>query len=156
MDFITRFFARLFRPLFVHMSRWLSSSKRTRPTWQYEAFVVGFVLFGVAALTTPWGTMTEPAAWRGALINWISAAAVLVSFLQAQVGFRLAEAQSATASPSVLCHKWSGAYWLGKEILWFLVFFLSGAFAAIAGNIVFILYPAWRTVHTAERTKIRG
>jgi hypothetical protein len=68
----------------------------------------------------------------------------------------MSEAMQASKAPTVSCYEWSGRYWLGKEILWFFVFLLSGAYPAIAGNIIFIIYPAWRQIHIEERKKIRS
>lgn len=122
-----------------------------RPTWQYEAAFVALVLGVVALATSEWPRSLALDDIRPFLVNWLAAGAVLGSFLQAQVGFRLAETQEASDAPSVDCHAWSNRYWLGKELLWFLVFVLSGAYAAIAGNVVFIFYPAWRKIHLRSR-----
>lgn len=82
--------------------------------------------------------------------------AVFGSFLHAKVGYRMSEAMKASDAPSVSCHKWLGKYWLSKEIFWFFVFLLSGAYPAIVGNVIFIIYPAWRKIHLEERVKLRG
>ncbi len=158
MKKLASFLENLLGPLFRPVSRWLAHPERKHPTWHYEALVVALILFGVAALTTNWSIVfSQPltAWWRPFIINWLVAAAVLISFLQAQVGFRMAEAQNISKSRSVDCHMWSGRYWISKELLWFIVFFLSGAFSAIAGNVVFLLYPAWRQIHVKERMKMR-
>lgn len=153
MQSLTIGLALALQPVLTPVSRRLLSA--ARPTWQYEAAFVALVLATVALVTTE-----RPDSWalddlRPALVNWISAAAVLGSFLQANVGFRMAEAQEASPTPSVHCHAWSGRYWIIKELLWFLVFLLSGAYAAIAGNVLFILWPAWRRIHTMTRAQVR-
>lgn len=154
MESLTIGLALLLKPVLSPVSRRLLSA--ARPTWQFEAAFVALVLATVAFLTTEWPRSGSFNDLRPALINWISAAAVLGSFLQANVGFRMAEAQEASDSPSVHCHAWSGRYWIIKELLWFLVFLLSGAYAAIAGNALFILWPAWRRIHTLTRGVVRN
>lgn len=149
---LTNNLAKLLGPVFRPMSRWLASEKRTRPTWHYEALVAGVVLLAVAALTTP----SPYVNLRQFFIGWISAFAVMGSFLHAKVGYRMSEAMEAADMPDVSCYKYSGRYWVGKEILWFFVFLLSGAYPAIVGNVIFILYPAWRKVHVEERKKLRA
>lgn len=149
---ITNGLATLLGPILRPVSHWLLSEKRKRPTWHYEGFLAAIVLFAVAALTSP-----SPADnLRQFLIGWISAFAVMGSFLHAKVGYRMSEAMEAAEMPEVSCYKFSGRYWIGKEILWFFVFLLSGAYPAIVGNIIFILYPAWRKIHVEERKKLRA
>lgn len=146
---ITNGIAVVLRPILRPISHWLASEKRKRPTWHYETLVAAIILFLVAALTSP----SPQEDLRQFAINWISAFAVLGSFLHAKVGYRMSEAMEAAAMPEVSCYKYSGKYWIGKEILWFFVFLLSGAYPAIVGNIIFIIYPAWRKIHTEERKK---
>jgi len=157
-SFLTSSLAHFFGPIFRPLSRWLLSEKRKHPTWYYETAFAAIILLSVAALTSPYPTAGLGWAyiWKPFLINWLSAFAVLGSFLHAKVGYRMSEAMQASKAPTVSCYEWSGRYWLGKEILWFFVFLLSGAYPAIAGNIIFIIYPAWRQIHIEERKKIRS
>lgn len=104
-------------------------------TWQAEALVVGTVLAGVAAAT------------GGAPIQWLSAAAVLLSFMHAQVADRMAESQAAAVAPDVECWRWSRRYFVGKELAWCAVFALGRAWPALAGVGLFLAYPAWRAHH---------
>ena len=152
MDSLTKTLALVLRPALAPVSRWLLVPARRRPTWHYESVVVALILFSVALLTTP-----DPRVdWNAFLIVWLSAFAVFGSFMHAKVGYRMAEAMEASNAPDVSCYEWYGKYWLTKEILWFFVFLLSGAYPAIVGTILFILYPAWRSIHIEERKKMRG
>jgi len=81
---------------------------------------------------------------------------VIGSFLHAKVGYRMSEAMVAAKASDESCHEWLGSYWLWKEVLWFAVFLISGAYPALAGNVIFLLYPAWRKVHVEERAKLRS
>ena len=154
----TTFIANLFRPIFVPISHWLLSPKRPRPTWHYETAFVALILVTVAVCTTPnpflLGSNTD--ILRQFLIIWLSAAAVIGSFLHAKVGYLMSEAMVAAKASDESCHEWLGSYWLWKEVLWFAVFLISGAYPALAGNVIFLLYPAWRKVHVEERAKLRS
>lgn len=147
----------LLGPLLRRVSRWLLAPGHARPTWHYESAVALTVLFVTAALTAPRPWLApSPEAWRMFAVNWVSAAAVFLSFLHGKVGYRMSEAMSASGASSVHCYEWSGRYWLGKELLWLVVFILSGAYPAIAGSVIFMIYPAWREIHLQERLKLRG
>lgn len=141
----------MLRPLLAPPSRWLLSPKRTRPTWHYESVIVGAILLGVALYTSPDPNLDL----KQFLIIWLSAFAVFGSFMHAKVGYRMSEAMEASDAPDVSCYEWSGRYWVFKELLWLGVFLLSGAYPAIVGTILFILYPAWRKIHVEERKKVR-
>ncbi len=158
MDTVTTFLAGVLRPVLAPISRWLLKDERKRPTWHFEAIFVALVLFVVAVFTSPDIRLvaSDGALLTQFLIVWLSACAVLGSFLHAKVGYRMAEALQESNASNTSCYEWSGKYWLTKELLWLIVFFLSGAYPAIAGAVLFILYPAWRKIHTEERHKLRG
>jgi Na+/H+ antiporter NhaA len=65
----------------------------------------------------------------------------------------MAEDMSHSEKPLTECYEKLGEYWVYKEVLWFAVFILSGAYPAIAGNIIFIFFPVWRKIYKAERVK---
>jgi hypothetical protein len=111
--------------------------KRTVPTWAFEAMIVAL----------PLGTV---AAFRGQWIEWVGAAAVLASFMHAQVADRMAEKQSAMAKPDVTCFRWTLRYFVMKEGLWFAYFVALGAWSALVGVLVFLLYPIWRQAYRAR------
>lgn len=98
----------------------------------FEVAVVALVLFGVAAAT------------GGAMIQWLSATAVLFSFMHAQVADRMTELQALAVRPDVPCWRWSRRYFYAKELLWCAVFTIGGAWPALAGVGLFLAYPAWR------------
>lgn len=154
MEKFTLLLKNLFGPLLRPASMWLLGPGRRYPTWVYEALVVFVLLVIVAASTTSWSLFRqfEWNAMKPLLANWLAVGAVLGSFLQAQVGFRMAEVQSQQTSPSVHCHLWATRYWIGKEILWASVFLLTGAYPALVGNAVFMVYPAWRQIHLEMRS----
>ncbi len=108
-------------------------------TWMIEATVVGAVLALVAAMT------------GGGTVQWLSAVAVLLSFMHAQVAERMTERQAAAAKPDVECWRWSRRYFLGKELAWCAVFSITRAWPALAGVALFLAYPAWRRFYAASR-----
>ena len=110
-------------------------------TWQKEAFVVGAVLFSVVVLT------------GGKPIEYIGALAVYFTFMHAQIGFRFSEAAQNQENVAALvpCHAKSTRYFIAKEALWFLYFSLLGAWSALVGVFVFILYPFWRRWYRLNR-----
>ena len=154
---LTSFLSRALKPILKPVARWVLSSERKRPTWQYEAPIIAIILCVVAFFGSPvpWANPTDPTIWKHFFINWLSVVAVMGSFLHAQVGTHMSEAMEVAENPAVHCFTWSGRYWIVKEILWAIVFFLSGAFPAIIGSGLFILYPAWREILMVERKKMR-
>ena len=101
-------------------------------TWHCEMMIVTAVLVTVALLT------------GGGATEFIGVGAVLMSFAHVQVSDRLQAAEAARPDPSVECHAWSDRYLVSKEILWMTYFILLGAWSAIAGVGLFLLYPFWR------------
>jgi len=122
-------------------------------TWEYEVLFVASILVLVGILTSPniSAVITDSRAALQFFIIWISAAAVLCSFLHAQIGAFMAEDMSHAEEPITPCFHKLETYWMWKEVLWLSVFFISGAYPAIAGNIIFILYPSWRREYKKAR-----
>jgi hypothetical protein len=81
-------------------------------------------------------------------IEWIGVLAVFFSFAHTSVADRLAEAQAkeaATASQvRVACYYKLERYFYAKEICWCIYFYLLGAWSALAGVGLFLVYPLWR------------
>jgi|GEM_PF-3466901 len=158
MDALTSSLAHILRPALAPLSRYFLAPERKLRTWHYEASFVAFVLVIIAIATSPDPSraLYDNEVLIDILIIWLSALAVLASFVHAKVGYRMAEALAASKAPPISCYEWSEKYWLLKELLWLGVFFLSGAYPAIGGAVLFIVYPAWRRIHVEERRKLRG
>ncbi len=107
-------------------------------TWQLEAAFVSLVL--VLTVILSGNTLKE----------WIGAAAVLFTFMHAQVSDRLAQKQAQMEKPDVPCHGYAARYYMMKEGLWIVYFILSQTWSALAGGFIFLLYPLWRK-HRAKR-----
>jgi hypothetical protein len=137
-------------------------------TWKKEALVVAMILAGVVVAT------------GGKSVEWLGAVAVLLTFFHCQVGFRLSEAEdareklwrtdrfrlaeldAALAPPlqpadhtphlaHVECHRWLTRYFLAKEVVWLTYFVWLGAWSALVGVGVFLVYPIWRRLHVKRR-----
>lgn len=81
-------------------------------------------------------------------VEAIGALGVLCTFGHASVANRMAEQiahyEKTTGIVVVSCYKWEKYYFYMKEILWFSYFLKLGAYSALVGVIVFLLYPFWR------------
>lgn len=115
--------------------------KISQPTWLYEAFVVGLLLFVILCFK---GFQKE---------EIICSLAVFFTFLHAQVADRMQEKQSKMAKPDVECFKWSNRYFVIKETLWIAFFMLIGSYAALTGAVIFSLYPLWRLFYRKLSSK---
>jgi len=82
------------------------------------------------------------------LVEWIGTFAVLFTFKHVSVANRLEEREALrvkhTGKPEIECYKRLTQYLVTKEILWFAYFILLGAYSALVGVFVFLLYPVWR------------
>lgn len=111
-------------------------------TWHIEMAVVATVLVAVALLS------------GGGWLELLGAGAVLLSFGHAQVADRLAEYAGAKPEPGderdwsirspVHCYRWATRYLVCKEALWLAYFIAHRSWSALAGVVMFLLYPAWR------------
>jgi len=113
-------------------------------TWHFELIVVcgALVAVNLSAKAKP--------------IEWIGALAVLLSFGHASVCDRMAERQAQMSKPDVDCHKWSLRYFVGKEVLWVIYFFLHHSYSALVGCGVFLLHPIWRHWYRRRRPLSRA
>lgn len=102
-------------------------------TWKAEMLVVAAILLVVNWLTHKLFSLEV-----------LAALAVLLSFGYAQISSRLVEIEAERAKPSVSCYQKLWYYFIGKEILWILYFFLSHSYSALVGCFIFIAYPVWR------------
>ena len=82
------------------------------------------------------------------VIEWIGVGAVFLTFGYVSVADRLQEVQEVKGTEGkdveVWCHYKLKYYLWGKEALWFVYFFLLGAWSALVGVFIFLLYPLWR------------
>ena len=100
--------------------------------WQYEALFVAFILAVVAFLS------------GGKVSDWTGAVAVLFTFMHGQISFDFQESQEDLPKPTVACYKWSGRYFVIKEVLWIVTFTLLHAWPLLVGTVIFATYPPWR------------
>lgn len=101
-------------------------------TWVWESIVVATMLLGIMFFN------------GFSKAEVICSFAVFFTFMHAQVADRMQEKQSKALKPDVECYKWSNRYFILKETLWISFFLIIGNYAALAGAIIFSLYPFWR------------
>lgn len=102
-------------------------------TWKIETLVVAGILIAVNLITHHLFSLDA-----------LAALAVLLSFGATSISDRLTEQEALRAQPQVECYRKFILYFLGKEICWFLYFFLTHAYSALVGVCIFLLYPLWR------------
>jgi hypothetical protein len=107
-------------------------------TWYVEVAFIVTVLSGVAFFTQrPW-------------MEWIAVAAVTLTFCHANVANRLEEMEGervrAGGKASVECYPWLQRHFYAKEALWFMYFLLIGAYPALMGVVIFLLFGKWRVL----------
>lgn len=103
--------------------------------WQIESAVVLLIL------------LTQLFFVEVSLKEVVGSLAVWITFMHGQVSDRMQEKMAEQAEPDVECYRWSNRYFMAKEVLWILYFFMTGAYAAITGAAVFFLYPLWRKIY---------
>ena len=106
-------------------------------TYQVEYGFVFIILFAVVLIN------------KSEMYEWIGALAVLVTFMHAKVANRLAERekyrQQHNTDDIILSYHYKiKKFFILKEILWFAYFILLGAWSALVGVIIFLLYEPWR------------
>lgn len=100
-------------------------------TWMIELAVVACVLLAVAIMS-------------GKDVEILAAIAVTLTFAHAQVADRMAEQNAGMRDPYVECYWLSIRYFVTKEAVWAIYFIYIGAWSALVGAGLFLLYPLWR------------
>lgn len=115
-------------------------------TWVVESAFV-FVCLATVATTR---LLVTGEGW----VEWIGVLAVWASFQHAVIANRLEEREAMRTKegkpPEVECYRKLSYYFSLKEIAWFAYFILIGAYSALVGVVVFLLYGWWRKVWRAE------
>jgi len=121
--------------LLVHSFKWLRDTLKCK-TYHLEAVFVFLILMGV--------TLYSDQGW----VEYIGAVAVFFAFIHATIAeyLREAEASRCQITPPISkgCHHKLPFYLYAKELCWFTYFVLIGAYSAIAGVIIFLIYQPWR------------
>jgi len=82
------------------------------------------------------------------VVEWLGVFAVLLTFGHLSVADRLREQEERREKNkepvSVSCYKKLDHYYFSKEALWFVYFSLLGAWSAVAGIVIFLIYKPWR------------
>jgi len=116
------------------------------PTYVWEVGFAALWIGTVTVVSTDWASSP-----KAILTAILTALAVLVTFNYVTVATRLAEKQAASPSNGVECLPLLNRYFVGKEVLWVLVFSIQGSWGALAGVPLFICYPYWRKLYRKFR-----
>lgn len=117
------------------------------PTYVWE---MGFAAVYLAAVTI---LVSDGQEIREIVGQVLSSIAVLLSFGHMQVSSRLEEQQEVLQVKSVECYALLTRYLIGKEVAWIAAFACLGAWSALAGVPLFLLYPAWRRWYRSPQRK---
>ena len=126
-----------------------SAAWQSQPTFEREYSFAALYLGVVTILSTDFSSNT-------AIIGQaLSAVAVFVSFQHMSVASRLEEAESRrTDTRTVECYHKLTRFLVVKEVFWVAAFIALGAWTALAGVPLFLLYPVWRRAYL--RARVRG
>ncbi len=82
------------------------------------------------------------------LVEYIGVAAVFFTFMHATIAEYMCEAEALREKETnitiIACHKKLPYYFYAKEFCWLVYFVWLGAYSALVGVIVFLLYQPWR------------
>jgi len=65
------------------------------------------------------------------------------------------EGEKASETPTTECYPWFQRYLVVGECLWTAYFILLGAYSALVGVAMMLLYPAWRRFYRGWRPRGR-
>ncbi|MDQ3018924.1 MAG: hypothetical protein M3Q64_03575 [bacterium] len=123
----------------VHTMEFLRGRLKFK-TYQVENITVFTILIMVLI-----ATRSELNIWK-----WVELLAVFFTFLHASIAQRLEERQRQRhldhGEAEVDCYYKLPWYLVGKEILWLITFVYLGAWAALAGVMIFLAYYPWRSI----------
>jgi len=94
----------------------------------------------------------------GNYIEWVGVIAVFLSFKHTVIAFRLEdviEKREEHGDTAFNSHGNQTYYFYAKESIWFIYFFLLGAWSALVGVVIFLLYPLWHDARIKYHTGIK-
>lgn len=139
------------KPALIRLIEWIKKTFKVK-TYVIEYVFVGAILIAVAVIS------------KKGLIEWIGVFAVFLTFGHASIAERLRERealrQARLDAVEVNCYWKLPYYFYIKESLWFIYFVLLGAWSALAGTILFLIYTPWRNYyrkwHPIHDSSLRG
>lgn len=112
--------------------------------WHIQTHVIEYLFVGIILIVV---AIVAKKGW----IEWIGVLAVFLTFGHASIAERLREREALRhlkRDPvEVHCYWKLPYYFYAKEMLWFVYFILLGAWSALAGVILFLLYVPWRNYY---------
>lgn len=121
----------------VRIVEWLKKVFHVQ-TYVIEFFFVGIILVVVAIISG-----------KG-IVEWIGVVAVMLNFGHASIADRLEEKEAVrfhvNKKSDVECYWKLKYYFIAKELCWLAYFLILGAYSALVGVGIFLLYPWWRKI----------
>lgn len=121
-----------------------------KEAFKVQAWVLESAFVLIVLLTT---AIVSGKGW----VEYLSVAAVFFTFKHASVSERLREANEANAKKAMAettsCAHKLNQFFILKEILWVAFFALSGAWSALAGCGIFLLYAWWRKAYRTHHPR---
>lgn len=126
------------KPVLIRLIEWIKRTFKVR-TYVVEYVFVGAILVAVAIIS------------KKGPIEWIGVLAVFLTFGHASIAERLREREELRHAKQipieVECYRKLPYYFYAKETLWFVYFVLLGAWSALAGTVLFLIYTPWRNYY---------
>ena len=128
-----------------HKKPWLIRLvERIKKAFGIRTYVIEYVFVGVILVAVAIISKKGP-------VEWIGVLAVFLTFGHASIAERLREReelrQARQVPVEVECYKKLPYYFYAKESLWFIYFVLLGAWSALAGTLLFLVYTPWRNYY---------
>jgi hypothetical protein len=126
------------KPLLIRAIEYIKLKTGVR-THVIEYAVIAIVLVTVAIIS------------KKGWVEWLGVLAVFLTFGHASIAERLREREAlrhqARSPIEVSCYWKLPYYFYAKELVWLAYFILIGAWSAIAGVMVFLVYTPWRSYY---------
>lgn len=126
------------KPLLIQGVEWI------KKTFRVQTFVIEYVFVGIILIAV---ALISKKGW----IEWLGVGAVFLTFGHASIAERLREREALRhlkKTPiEVACYWKLSYYFYAKEVLWFAYFIFIGAWSALVGVGVFLIYTPWRTYY---------
>lgn len=112
-----------------------------KKTFHVQTYIVEYVFVGAVLV------IIAIVSHKG-LVEWLGVVAVFLTFGHASIAERLQEREAKRyhidRKVEVECYWKLNYYFYAKEFCWLVYFYLLGAWSALAGVFIFLLYPLWR------------
>lgn len=129
--------------ILIQLISWIKRNTPFKKTWHIESLFVGICLLLIAFISNK--------GW----VEFMGILAVYFTFQHSVISERLAQAEKERGNNNqpilVECHYKLSGYFIAKEFIWLIYFVILGAWSAIGGVVIFLLYPVWRKYYRKHK-----